>query len=139
MLKHEKWCETKIVTRTPLSGVSSPNVHNRFYLKETLHGNSRKILSSGELGSFCWVAMVATGINLPFDNCLPNQLEGIYPKLGHRCLRVCRRIIVHSCLFGHRTNCRHPLGKLLDSGAFRGPQSCNGNHWLRMGITLKPT
>ena len=49
VLKHEKWCETKIVTRTPLSGVSSPNVHNRFHLKETLHGNSRKILSSWEL------------------------------------------------------------------------------------------
>ena len=47
-LKHEKECETKIVTRTPLSGISSPNFHNRFYLQHSLR-KQQKHSSSGEI------------------------------------------------------------------------------------------
>ena len=32
-MKHEKECETKTVTRTPSSRISSPNLHNRFQLE----------------------------------------------------------------------------------------------------------
>ena len=31
-MKQEKECKTKIVTRTPSSGILSPNLHNRFHV-----------------------------------------------------------------------------------------------------------
>ena len=44
-LKHEKGCGTKIVTRMPSSGVSSPNFHNRLHkLSESFKSVAQGVL-----------------------------------------------------------------------------------------------
>ena len=74
LLKHEKECETKTVTRTLLSGISSPNFHNRLHLghyswkwqKKTssfgklLHENGRNVLFKN-MRQLLDIAMVTKG------------------------------------------------------------------------------
>ena len=70
-LKHEKGCKTKIVTRTPSSGISRPNFHDRLHLEHS-SWKKQKTSSSGErLHENCRNEFSKTCIN--FGRCYGNQ------------------------------------------------------------------